>query len=123
MSVVGRTSPFCANLNEHHAGLYQTNTFLPTWSDEYFSKRIVDLSATDRMQDANSLVHAYVRARAGLTSGKDQPPEGMALGEQMAKVCRHVRFHSATGTAHRPKSTFAPGPERGVLLVSGPRMN
>ena len=47
----------------------------------------------------------------------------VSIGEQMEKACRHVCFHSATGTAHRPKSTIAPGPERGVLLVSRPRMN
>ncbi len=119
MSVFGPDRAVLCECERMQAGHYQTNTFLPTWSDEYFRKRIVDLSATDRMQDANSLVQAWV----GLTSGKDHPPEGMGLDKQMEKACRHVRFHSATGTAHRPKSTFAPGPERGVLLVSGPRMN
>lgn len=72
MSVVGKTSPFCANLNEHHAGHYQTDTFLPTWSDEYFSKRIVDLVAAVRLRDGDSLWRAYVRAWVGLTSGKHQ---------------------------------------------------
>ena len=85
MSVGGKTSPFCANLNEHHAGDYQTNTFLPTCSDEYFSKRIVDLVAAVRLRDGDSLWRAYVRAWVGLTSGKHRP-RGLGLRELMKLV-------------------------------------
>ncbi|MCH9003336.1 MAG: hypothetical protein IIC02_12250 [Planctomycetes bacterium] len=95
------TSRFCANLNECDAGHYQTNTFLPTWSDEYFRKRIVDLVAADRLRDGDGLCHAYVRAKVSLTSGKHRS-RGLGLRVLMKRVEKGPSAGRDSTPRHRP---------------------
>ncbi|MCH8242917.1 MAG: hypothetical protein IH897_09935 [Planctomycetes bacterium] len=95
------TSRFCANLNECDAGHYQTNTFLPTWSDEYFRKRIVDFSAADRARDSDSRVRPYLRAWVGLTSGKHRS-RGLRLRVLMKRVEKGPSAGRDSTLRHRP---------------------